>query len=184
MCNRAVSEGKREMVSLPTQHFWMFLPRYVCWGWCLFPSAWPAKAESGIMRVSNYCLSRARHVAENVLHVGQQLQVFSDIPSVWFHIRWWSNPRITVCLMHNFLRERRSEIWTPPTLADWRIKTMRWWVWRRNGLGAFQNVEMCGAHNPTQGAKELREVLKVYFFSPHCQVLLLEGHTECLHQHN
>lgn len=28
--------------------------------------------ESGIMRVSKYCPSRARHVAENILHVGQQ----------------------------------------------------------------------------------------------------------------
>lgn len=82
------------------------------------------------------------------------------------------------CVIHNYLRECRSQAYTAPTLADWEREDHEVMPgeWRQDGPGAFHNVEACRSRNPTQGAKNQRDLMKEYFVSPQGHVTWQENH--------
>lgn len=129
------------------------------------------------LRVYNYRFSRARRVVENAFGImANRLRVF----------------RTTICLepkkvvaitlasacIHNFLRDRTSEAYAPPALADWEDRDHRVMPgdWRRDGFGAMHDMAPGRARNPTQGAKEQRNTLRNYFISPEGAVPWQENH--------
>lgn len=128
-------------------------------------------------RIYNYRLSRARRVVENTFGIlANRLRVFRTTISL--------DPdkvgKITLasCVIHNFLRARRSESYVPPTLTDRETDDHEFipGSWREEGQGVFHDVATSRARNPTQRAKELRDMMKEYFNSPEGQVSWQEHH--------
>lgn len=128
---------------------------------------YPYRQMDHSQRVLNYRLSRARRVVENAFGIlANRLRVF----------------RSTICLepdkvvkitmaslcIHNFLRERRSEAYTPPAFADWENNdhNIVEGNWRNQGTGSFQPVAHRRERNASVVAKMQRNLLCDYFVSP------------------
>ncbi|XP_034542105.1 uncharacterized protein LOC117814732 [Notolabrus celidotus] len=128
-------------------------------------------------RIYNYRLSRARQVVENAFGIlANRLRVFRTTISL--------DPdkvvKITLasCVIHNFLRAHRSEPYVPPTLTDRETDDHEFipGSWRQEGQWAFHDLANNRARNPTQRAKDLRDMMKEYFNSPEGQVPWQEHH--------
>ncbi|KAK0133221.1 putative nuclease HARBI1 [Merluccius polli] len=131
-------------------------------------------------RIYNYRLSRARRVVENAFGIlANRLRVFRTTISL--------DPdkvvKITLasCVIHNFLRAHRSEPYMPPTLTDRETQGRTGhWAYRANSRqeaqGTFHDLANNRARNPTQRAKDLRDMMKEYFNSPEGQVPWQEHH--------
>lgn len=122
-------------------------------------------------RVYNYRLSRVRRVVENAFGIlANRFRVFRS--TILLHPDSVTKITLASACLHNFLCERCSEAYMPPALADWEDADHRVneGAWRRDGLGAMQNVQAGRARNPTLTAKQQRDVLKDYFTSPAGQV--------------
>ncbi|KAK7160675.1 hypothetical protein R3I93_008363 [Phoxinus phoxinus] len=127
-------------------------------------------------RIYNYRLSRARRVVENAFGIlANRLRVFRT--TICLHPDKVVKITLASCLIHNFLRERRSE-YVPPTLTDQETDDHEWipGSWRQEGQGAFHDLPTGHARNPTQRAKDLRDLMKKYFNSPEGQVPWQEHH--------
>lgn len=122
-------------------------------------------------RIYNYRLSRARRVVENAFGIlANRLRVFRS--TILLHPDSVTKITLASACLHNFLRERRSEAYMPPALADWEDADHRVneGAWRRDGQGAMQSVQAGRARNSTLTAKQQRDLLRDYFVSPAGQV--------------
>ncbi|XP_054588663.2 uncharacterized protein [Nothobranchius furzeri] len=126
---------------------------------------YPSRNLNHDQRIFNYRLSRARHVVENAFGIlANRFRVF----------------RTTICLhpdkvvaivfatlgLHNFLRQQRSDAYTPPGYVDSEDANHQLvsGTWRSEG--ALQSVSASRARNSSVDAKKQRDVLAQYFVSP------------------
>ena len=73
----------------------------------------------------------------------------------------------TVCL-HNYLRQVRSDPYTPAGLADTEDENHRLveGTWRGDGLGAMLPLQPGRCGNSSMAAKAVRDNMKSYFVTP------------------
>lgn len=78
--------------------------------------------------------------------------------------------------LHSVLRERHSQAYMPPSVAEWEDADHRVneGANRRDRLGAMQSVQV---GNATLTAKQQRNLLRDYFVSPGDQ---LPGQEDCI----
>ena len=118
-------------------------------------------------RVFNYRLSRARRVVENGFGIwANRWRVFltnimlnpDKVQKMVF---------ATVCL-HNYLRQVRSDPYTPAGLADTEDENHRLveGTWRGDGLGAMLPLQPGRCGNSSMAAKAVRDNMKSYFVTP------------------
>lgn len=128
-------------------------------------------------RIYNYRLSRARRVVENAFGIlANRLRVFRTTISL--------DPdkvvkiTLTSCVIHNYLRARRSEPYVPPTFTDRETEDHEFipGSWRDEGQGAFHDLSSNRARNPAQRTKDQRDIMKEYFNTPEGQVPWQEHH--------
>ncbi|XP_048062134.1 protein ALP1-like [Megalobrama amblycephala] len=128
---------------------------------------YPCKQTDRSQRVLNYRLSRARRVAENAFGIlANRLRVFRN--TIFLEPDKVVKITMASLCIHNFLRERRSEAYTPPAFADWENEdhSLVEGTWRNQGTGSFQPVEQRSESSVSVTAESQRNLLCDYFVSP------------------
>uniref|UniRef100_A0A1A8RYV5 DDE Tnp4 domain-containing protein n=1 Tax=Nothobranchius rachovii TaxID=451742 RepID=A0A1A8RYV5_9TELE len=126
---------------------------------------YPSRNLNHDQRIFNYRLSRARRVVENAFGIlANRFRVFRT--TICLHPdKVVAIVFATLCL-HNFLRQQRSDAYTPPGYVDSEDANHQLvsGTWRSEG--ALQSVSASRARNPSVDAKKQRDVLAQYFVSP------------------
>ncbi|KAK7133540.1 hypothetical protein R3I94_015428 [Phoxinus phoxinus] len=128
---------------------------------------YPCKLTDRSQQELNCRLSRARRAPENAFGIlANRLRVFRNT----IYLEPDKVVKITMASLciHNFLRERRSEAYTPPGFADWENEdhSLVEGTWRKQGSGSFQPAEQRGESDASDTAKIQRNLLCDYFVSP------------------
>ncbi|XP_016398091.1 uncharacterized protein LOC107731504 [Sinocyclocheilus rhinocerous] len=128
---------------------------------------YPNKQMDHSQGVLNYRLSRARRVAENAFSIlANRLRVFRS--TIFLEADKVEKITMASLCIHNFLRERRSEAYTPPAFADLKNgdHSIVEGTWRNRGHGTCQPLEQREEHNALATAEMQRNLLRDYFVSP------------------
>ncbi|XP_067272827.1 uncharacterized protein si:dkey-121j17.6 isoform X2 [Pseudorasbora parva] len=128
---------------------------------------YPCRQADRSQQVLNLRLSRARRAAENAFGIlANRLRVFRN--TIYLEPEKVVKITMASLCIHNFLRERRSEAYTPPEFADWENGDhgLVEGTWRKQGSGSFQPTEQIEERDVSVTAKTQRDLLCDYFVSP------------------
>ncbi len=128
---------------------------------------YPNKQMDHSQGVLNYHLSRAHGVAENAFSIlANRLRVFRS--TIFLEPDKVEKITMASLCIHNFLRECRSEAYTPPAFADLKNRDYNIveGTWRSRGHETCQPLEQREEHNALVTAEMQRSLLCDYFISP------------------
>uniref|UniRef100_A0A9J8B4V9 DDE Tnp4 domain-containing protein n=1 Tax=Cyprinus carpio carpio TaxID=630221 RepID=A0A9J8B4V9_CYPCA len=127
---------------------------------------YPNKQMDPSRGILNYRLSRACRVAENAFSLlANRLRVFRS--TIFLETDKVEKIAMASLCIHNFLRERRSEVYTPPAFSDLKNgdHSIVEGTWRNRGHGTCQPLEPREEHNALATAEMQRNLLRDYFVS-------------------
>ena len=126
---------------------------------------YPFRGLSFDKRIYNCRLSRARRIVENAFGIlANRFRVF--LMPMLLSPENVEKVTLASCVLHNFLREKSPNRYTPPGSLDTECLedgTINEGDWRSEGNGGMHSVDVQGSNNYTLDAKETRERFCRYF---------------------
>ena len=123
-----------------------------------------ANLDSANREVFNYRLSRARHIVENVFGIlSSRFRIFQTVINLEPHNI--EKVVIEACALHNFLMDKQSTIYAPPSCL-YRVDSQVGTIVSSGCDSADSNMnplQSCNRGNISKNAKEVREQFAEYF---------------------
>lgn len=155
---------------------WHPSPLYVPWRWCLPSAPWPYEtvtvpphgASTESLQLQTFAYTRSGRNRFGIW--ANRWRVF--LTTIMLNPDKVQKMAFATLCFHNYLREVRSDTYTPPGLANTEDENHRLveGSWRVDGLGAMLPLQPGRCGNSYMAAKALRNDLKSYFVTPAGQV--------------
>ena len=184
-CNGRISDGgvyrnsslsnaiDRNLLGIPPpRKIGDYLLPYVIVGDDAFPlkqnlmKPYPFRGLSKAKRVTNYRISRARRVSENVFGIMcNRFRAF--LSAMQLSVGNVEKVTLASCVLHNFLRDKIASRYTPPgsfDIEDLENGVVNEGEWR-NDSNDLRSIEFAGSNNCSFEAKRIRDDFCEYFNS-------------------
>lgn len=129
---------------------------------------YPFRGQSAPCRVFNYRLSRARRIVENVFGIiANRFRILRK--PIELGPEKATSVVSAICVLHNFLMDRKSKFYAPPGTFD---TDEEYGNWRIQGMpeSNLLQLQQGTSHNSSANAKVLRDEFKEFFVSPEGEV--------------